>query len=83
MADPRAVIGHLPAAVADYLNHVRAERGLATNTVSAYRRDLTRYMAFLQSRGSPTSTASARSTSPSSSVNSRPVRPRRRWRATS
>ena len=38
-------------AVADYLGHVRVERGLAANTVAAYRRDLTRYTGFLQSRG--------------------------------
>ncbi|GAA4888858.1 site-specific tyrosine recombinase XerD [Tessaracoccus lubricantis] len=35
----------------DYLNHVRAERGLATNTVAAYRRDLARYLGFLEARG--------------------------------
>ncbi len=37
--------------VADYLAHVRAERGLSANTVAAYRRDLARYEAFLESRG--------------------------------
>ena len=36
---------------ADYLAHVRAERGLSANTVAAYRRDLARYEAFLESRG--------------------------------
>lgn len=41
----------LDDAVADYLNHVRAERGLSANTVSAYRRDLARYVAFLTQRG--------------------------------
>ena len=41
----------LPAAVADYLNHVRVERGLAANTVAAYRRDLARYVSFLAGRG--------------------------------
>ena len=35
----------------DYLNHVRAERGLSANTVAAYRRDLARYLAFLAERG--------------------------------
>lgn len=35
----------------DYLNHVRAERGLSANTVAAYRRDLDRYVAFLAGRG--------------------------------
>ncbi|WP_040284761.1 site-specific tyrosine recombinase XerD [Tessaracoccus massiliensis] len=35
----------------DYLNHVRAERGLSANTVAAYRRDLARYLDFLAERG--------------------------------
>lgn len=35
----------------DYLNHVRAERGLSANTVAAYRRDLARYLGFLAQRG--------------------------------
>lgn len=34
-----------------YLAHLRVERGLSANTVSAYRRDLTRYLAHLASRG--------------------------------
>lgn len=34
-----------------YLAHLRVERGLAANTVSAYRRDLTRYLEHLGSRG--------------------------------
>lgn len=38
-------------AVAQYLDHVRAERGLAANTVAAYRRDLARYTGFLADRG--------------------------------
>lgn len=33
-----------------YLAHVTVERGLSVNTVSAYRRDLGRYCAFLESR---------------------------------
>ncbi len=33
-----------------YLAHVTVERGLSDNTVSAYRRDLRRYLAFLESR---------------------------------
>lgn len=35
----------------DYLNHVRVERGLSTNTIAAYRRDLARYLDFLERRG--------------------------------
>ena len=34
-----------------YLDHLTVERGLADNTLSAYRRDLDRYLAFLASRG--------------------------------
>lgn len=34
-----------------YLAHVAVERGLSANTVAAYRRDLDRYRAFLDSRG--------------------------------
>ncbi|MFT3887139.1 MAG: site-specific tyrosine recombinase XerD [Arachnia sp.] len=37
-------------AVADYLAHIRAERGLSANTVAAYRRDLGRYQDFLARR---------------------------------
>lgn len=34
-----------------YLRHVAIERGLSTNTVAAYRRDLMAYLALLESRG--------------------------------
>ena len=34
-----------------YLDHLAVERGLATNTLAAYRRDLTRYHGFLTGRG--------------------------------
>jgi len=34
-----------------YLAHVTVERGLSTNTIAAYRRDLARYVAFLTARG--------------------------------
>jgi len=37
--------------LAVYLAHVTVERGLSANTVAAYRRDLSRYCAFLASRG--------------------------------
>jgi integrase/recombinase XerD len=34
--------------VEEYLRHLSIERGLAKNTVAAYRRDLTGYLAFLE-----------------------------------
>jgi len=37
--------------VRDYLDHLRAERGLAANTVAAYCRDLTRYAGYLADLG--------------------------------
>jgi integrase/recombinase XerD len=37
-------------AITDYLQHVGVERGLAANTLSAYRRDLARYATFLAAR---------------------------------
>jgi integrase/recombinase XerD len=37
--------------VEDYLAHLTVERGLAVNTVMAYRRDLTRYLAWCRARG--------------------------------
>ncbi len=36
-----------------YLEHLAVERGLAENTLAAYRRDLDRYGAFLAARGVP------------------------------
>jgi integrase/recombinase XerD len=38
-------------AIDGFLRHVTIERGLAANTVAAYRRDLGRYSAWLRSRG--------------------------------
>lgn len=38
-------------AVSDYLQHLGVERGLAANTLSAYRRDLSRYANFLAAAG--------------------------------
>ncbi|MFC8037730.1 site-specific tyrosine recombinase XerD [Paenarthrobacter sp. NPDC057355] len=38
-------------AVTDYLQHVGVERGLAANTLAAYRRDLARYANFLAAQG--------------------------------
>ena len=37
--------------VTDYLQHVGVERGLAANTLVAYRRDLARYSNFLAGQG--------------------------------
>ncbi len=36
--------------VTDYLNHLRAERGLSANTISAYRSDLSKLAAWARSR---------------------------------
>jgi integrase/recombinase XerD len=38
-------------AVRGWLNHLEVERGVSTNTLSSYRRDLARYAAYLQGRG--------------------------------
>jgi integrase/recombinase XerD len=40
-----------PEQVLRFLRHVRSERGLAAATVTAYRRDLRRYVAFLTEHG--------------------------------
>jgi integrase/recombinase XerD len=40
----------LGRAVGDYLQHMAVERGLAANTLAAYRRDLLRYLRFLAAR---------------------------------
>lgn len=45
MSDPLAVW------VERYLDHLTVERGLSTNTLAAYRRDLGRYVSFCGSRG--------------------------------
>jgi integrase/recombinase XerD len=39
------------AQVERFLDHLLVERGLSPNTLAAYRRDLTRYVAFLHERG--------------------------------
>src|SRR5690606_19757066 len=36
-----------------YLDHLAVERGLAANTIAAYRRDLQRYVRFLAAAGAP------------------------------
>jgi integrase/recombinase XerD len=45
------VTSALGGAIAGYLDHLAVERGLSANTLQAYRRDLSRYLAFLQARG--------------------------------
>src|SRR5271155_2171085 len=40
----------LTAAINSFLTHVRVEKGLSTNTVSAYRRDLLKFEAFAKKR---------------------------------
>ena len=40
----------IPAAISSFLTHVRVEKGLSSNTVSAYRRDLTKFSGFAQKR---------------------------------
>lgn len=44
-------VAALDRAVADYLRHLRIERGLATNSLSAYRRDLSRWTRHLAQCG--------------------------------
>jgi integrase/recombinase XerD len=39
-----------PAVVRGFLDHLAVERGAAANTLSSYRRDLTRYLDYLQTR---------------------------------
>jgi len=41
----------LARAVTLYLDHLAVERGLAANSLAAYRRDLARYLGFAASRG--------------------------------
>jgi integrase/recombinase XerD len=54
-ADRTASIGPasklLPGEIAGFLDYIQAEKGLAANTVLAYRRDLQKFAASLSSRG--------------------------------
>ncbi|WP_442884856.1 site-specific tyrosine recombinase XerD [Arthrobacter sp. Soc17.1.1.1] len=49
--EPAPADGPLTSLIRDYLQHMSVERGLSVNTLSAYRRDLRRYEAFLDARG--------------------------------
>lgn len=49
--DSQGVRGPLARELASYVQHVAVERGMAANTVAAYRRDLQRYATFLVGRG--------------------------------
>jgi integrase/recombinase XerD len=40
----------LSAAISSFLTHVRVEKGLSVNTISAYRRDLVKFDVFIQKR---------------------------------
>ncbi|PRX98646.1 site-specific tyrosine recombinase XerD [Allonocardiopsis opalescens] len=51
MGRPEPVPDALDAAVDGYLDHLAVERGLAANTLAAYRRDLARYAAGLRRGG--------------------------------
>jgi len=44
-------VAELPLALRTYLDHLAVERGLAANTLTSYRRDLRRYLEFLDEQG--------------------------------
>ena len=44
-------MAELPLALRTYLDHLAVERGLAANTLTSYRRDLRRYLEFLDEQG--------------------------------
>lgn len=48
---PTRTLNAIDRAVTDYLQHVGVEKGLAANTLAAYRRDLARYSNFLAAQG--------------------------------
>lgn len=44
------MVDQAPKELQGYLDHLTIERGRSTNTIGAYRRDLTRYLVYLQAR---------------------------------
>jgi len=46
-------LASLRSSVDDYLTHISVERGLSKNTVAAYRRDLRRFLQFLEDDSAP------------------------------
>jgi len=40
----------ITATISSFLTHVRVEKGLSSNTLSAYRRDLVKFDAFARKR---------------------------------
>ncbi|MDQ0118655.1 MULTISPECIES: site-specific tyrosine recombinase XerD [Micrococcaceae] len=50
-AAPPGIPAAIEGGITDYLQHVGVERGLAVNTLAAYRRDLARYARYLAAAG--------------------------------
>jgi len=48
---PKEIPAAIDRGITDYLQHMGVERGLAANTMAAYRRDLTRYARYLAAAG--------------------------------
>jgi integrase/recombinase XerD len=48
-----ATAGAWPVLLDDYLNHLLVEKGLSPNTLQAYRRDLSKFVAYLELEGCP------------------------------
>ncbi len=51
--DESARLGSTNAHIAAFLHYVRAEKGLSTNTILAYRRDMAKFAEFMEARGVP------------------------------
>ncbi|OFW66738.1 MAG: hypothetical protein A2Z12_09015 [Actinobacteria bacterium RBG_16_68_21] len=59
MSDAAAGVAAIDEQILEFLASLVADRGLATNTIAAYRRDLATYSAFLRSRAPTPELASA------------------------